>query len=560
MGGSFGEEGELDSAAAGERLPDPGSVGARRIAFFAMLILFGLVVFLQQAGSSTSAPPNTGSPASASIEPPQAGPIGFMARLAIKLTHVPTGAPAGSPPPTVGMLEQLDQMARTPEDRLRVVMISAEIEGAEKAIERLDAEFPAADPSVSGAEPQTGLEQEQRSGASAEKAGERATADDAAASDGSIVPSPSVTSEAGGTSGESGESGAAPINAELRWDATALRAIYSAGNADGLDAGAREGLSKRHGYFGDLALTFGKDDADPARSPLIEGGGLLMAVLIVLGLGFVTIALAGLGLLIYFLVRLASGTLRSRLIPPAPGGSVYLETVAVFIGSFVMFKIVTGLLFAAAGGGPGPMRALALSAQWLLIVPVLWPLVRGVTFARFRRDVGLHSGEGVIREIGAGFVGYLAGIPLLIGGVILAFILLMIQQLIVTSMGGAPPAPPENPLLELFGSGDVWTIVAIGLLATLWAPLVEEAVFRGCLFRHARARVGVIAAAVGSALVFGGMHGYPGPLLIPVTVLGLVFALMRSWRGSLIAPMFAHFLHNATVTGILVVMIRVLGA
>jgi membrane protease YdiL (CAAX protease family) len=30
-------------------------------------------------------------------------------------------------------------------------------------------------------------------------------------------------------------------------------------------------------------------------------------------------------------------------------------------------------------------------------------------------------------------------------------------------------------------------------------------------------------------------------------MLGFGFAMMREWRGSLIAPMVAHFLHNATI-------------
>jgi len=48
-------------------------------------------------------------------------------------------------------------------------------------------------------------------------------------------------------------------------------------------------------------------------------------------------------------------------------------------------------------------------------------------------------------------------------------------------------------------------------------------------------------------LAFGLMHGYELFMLMPVISLGFGFAFLREWRGSLIAPMVAHFLHNATV-------------
>jgi membrane protease YdiL (CAAX protease family) len=75
---------------------------------------------------------------------------------------------------------------------------------------------------------------------------------------------------------------------------------------------------------------------------------------------------------------------------------------------------------------------------------------------------------------------------------------------------------------------------------------VEEAVFRGGMYRQLRSRLSVLGAAGISALTFGLMHGYMFLLLGPVICLGFVFALMREWRGSLIASMTAHFMHNAT--------------
>src|SRR5262249_55047663 len=105
-------------------------------------------------------------------------------------------------------------------------------------------------------------------------------------------------------------------------------------------------------------------------------------------------------------------------------------------------------------------------------------------------------------------------------------------------------------IAELLGKGSTYALIMLYVLASVWAPIVEEAVFRGSLYRHLRSRMGVIAAALLSAVTFGFMHGYSAILLGPVICLGFVFALMREWRGSLIASMTAHCMHNATLLAI----------
>jgi membrane protease YdiL (CAAX protease family) len=82
------------------------------------------------------------------------------------------------------------------------------------------------------------------------------------------------------------------------------------------------------------------------------------------------------------------------------------------------------------------------------------------------------------------------------------------------------------------------------LLAAVWAPLVEESVFRGAFYGDLRPRWGVAGAAIGVAFVFAAIHpqGLAGvPALMAIAI---VFALVREWRGSLIGPMVAHAINN----------------
>jgi membrane protease YdiL (CAAX protease family) len=50
-----------------------------------------------------------------------------------------------------------------------------------------------------------------------------------------------------------------------------------------------------------------------------------------------------------------------------------------------------------------------------------------------------------------------------------------------------------------------------------------------------------------TAAVFGMVHPYTTAGLVQVGMIGIVFGLLREWRGSLIAPMVAHALHNGTI-------------
>ncbi len=100
-------------------------------------------------------------------------------------------------------------------------------------------------------------------------------------------------------------------------------------------------------------------------------------------------------------------------------------------------------------------------------------------------------------------------------------------------------------------------IALIVALATMWAPLAEESVFRGALFRHLRGRMHWVAAGLLSAVAFAVVHNYGLLLTPPLIALGFAFAAMREWRGSLIAPMTAHLLHNGTIMLVVVLAISI---
>lgn len=530
---------------------------ARRIALVVLIVFFGLTFYFQQAQHSAPLPAPGINPGH--VDPPGADPTTLISKLAVKFSHAGFGAGSGQQ-----FMPQIDEGARTPAEKIRAAIVAGDLLGPEDAIKRLKA-----------VATEHGLDESLVTGAVLEAPAESPSAEPEADApregdvqaqspeDASGPPTGQTTATDGVVADPPPEAGISPLLVE---DLQTLGAIYR-GQESAVGDQQREGLIERHEWFARLALTQSLDKSDPARQEVIGGGGALMVFTLLLGLAFVLAFITGLALLIYFLVRILSRKVTWRMDAPAPGGSVYLETAAVFVLMFVVFKLGMELLLAPPPPSPGtpvqplsgPQMALRISAQWLLLLPLLWPLVRGVSFSEMRRAIGLHGGRGVVREMGAGIVAYFAGIPILIGTVLATFILMIIWEAIKSAMGQPPSAPPENPIIDVIGGSDPWVVVSFVVLATMWAPIVEETIFRGCLYRHCRSRVGPIIAGIVTAIVFGGMHGYAGPLLLPVTSLGFVFAMMREWRGSLVAPMTAHFLHNATVTGILLVFLSALG-
>jgi uncharacterized protein len=88
--------------------------------------------------------------------------------------------------------------------------------------------------------------------------------------------------------------------------------------------------------------------------------------------------------------------------------------------------------------------------------------------------------------------------------------------------------------------------IVLGIILVTIVALAEETIFRGyLLLRFQGAHLRPLAAALLSSLIFSLGHGYEGTAgVITVGYMGLVFALLLLWRGSLVAPVILHFLQD----------------
>ena len=102
-------------------------------------------------------------------------------------------------------------------------------------------------------------------------------------------------------------------------------------------------------------------------------------------------------------------------------------------------------------------------------------------------------------------------------------------------------APHQKDIAEDFGAVPVQV-----LLIVVAAPISEEVCFRGMLFGGLRERLPRLAAALISALIFGGLHATTGISAVPpLIIFGFVLALLYEKTGSIIPGILLHMLNNS---------------
>ena len=215
----------------------------------------------------------------------------------------------------------------------------------------------------------------------------------------------------------------------------------------------------------------------------------------------------------------------------------------LLIGQVVVAAIilvVMGVDQVSSGSAGAPELAATLGADIATVaVLVIWLNVR---HRRWVQVLGWPARGERLREIGYGLV---AG-PVVYAFV--AFVAALVLSLLLGALSGQDVTTPEQIDAEgLSRAGQILTV----LVAVVVAPITEEFLFRGVLFRAIRDRRGFWPGAVISAVVFGLVHFVPGPwqdtvLLQSIMVCtGFALAFVYERRGNLLAPIVTHMAFNA---------------
>ncbi len=202
------------------------------------------------------------------------------------------------------------------------------------------------------------------------------------------------------------------------------------------------------------------------------------------------------------------------------------DGLVVFLVALVLTALVAGALVAALGPGSVSAVGLLVTGPTLGLVVVGWVAARAGrpgldTLLGWRRARAPDVGMGAVHGVLAFLVGNV--------GLALAAAALDVQL----------PEVQE----ELADAARSSLLPLVVLAAVLLAPVVEELVFRGMLFRALADRLPVAVAALLAGLAFGLVH--IEPLAIAVTAaFGVYAAVIYARRGTLVATMTMHAVFN----------------
>ncbi|MDF1741525.1 MAG: type II CAAX endopeptidase family protein [Verrucomicrobiales bacterium] len=307
----------------------------------------------------------------------------------------------------------------------------------------------------------------------------------------------------------------------------------------GLNDGERAQLEEVIGeWFASLAPGEGGEESPSAgsirtRSIVIFMVGSVCFLCALAGL------LAGGVLVIIHANRMNRGMSVNALKIERAQDGVYLECFALYLG-VMSFGSLGAALF---------HPALAMVAfVGAVIVPLAWPIFRKISWKVFRQNIGWHRGEGFLREVGAGIVGYFGVLSIASIGITITAVLMFLSKLYGDDPQGAvAPGPEPHPIVGWIFEGSILVKLGCLFLAAVFAPFFEETFFRGMFHRYLRGRFAFLLSALIGGLIFAVLHPQGFYAVPALAAMGVGFALIREWRDSLIAPMVAHAINNGVL-------------
>ncbi len=178
------------------------------------------------------------------------------------------------------------------------------------------------------------------------------------------------------------------------------------------------------------------------------------------------------------------------------------------------------------------LYASTVAFQWFAVAVVLWRTnAHQISFAR----LGLATPSPVLTAI----------VSIVLAALVLANQLFSLRRL-VTHPAEARGVLPQLAL-KVFPQDSVERLAFFAVVVTV--AVCEELIYRGFVQRVFEDWSGglVVAGILGSAAMFAVAHLYQGRRgLITTFVVGLLFAAIRAWTGSLVAPLIAHFVADLT--------------
>ncbi len=178
------------------------------------------------------------------------------------------------------------------------------------------------------------------------------------------------------------------------------------------------------------------------------------------------------------------------------------------------------------------LYASTVAFQWLAVAVIIWRvLAHGIALA----NLGLAMPHPAVTAIAT----------VLLAGLVLANQLLSLRR--ITTHPETVRGVLPQLALKVFPQDSTERLAFFAVVLTV--SVCEEVIYRGFAQHvfHEWSGGMIWAGIAGSAALFGLAHLYQGVRgLLATLVVGILFSCVRSWSGSLLAPLVAHFITDIT--------------
>ena len=188
------------------------------------------------------------------------------------------------------------------------------------------------------------------------------------------------------------------------------------------------------------------------------------------------------------------------------------------------------IVLSAIAGSPVALPTLYLPVDHMMVAAVvmaaLWfnrrPLRQYLAMSRL-------GWGGVGRSIGIGLAAY-------------AVFVILLGVLEVLRSAGVEAAPAPAPAKIVIDTAMIMSLAAYWFVLVVAAPIAEEMLFRGLLYRGLEAKVGAITTVMITSILFGMVHylGFGWTRAVATGCLGLLFGVIRWRTGNTTAAMVTH--------------------
>jgi membrane protease YdiL (CAAX protease family) len=187
--------------------------------------------------------------------------------------------------------------------------------------------------------------------------------------------------------------------------------------------------------------------------------------------------------------------------------------------------------------------AISQALFWAALLGFLWVLVRSRGTAPFWPSLGWRAFSSDTPHAAL-------AVRFLLGGAALAIVIQAASYFAGTT--------PEVPMENLFRNRP--SVLMMSALGILVAPLVEETLFRGCIYPVIARTFGMPAGIITTGILFGLAHS---PQLAGawkqvalVTIVGMVLTYIRARTGTVLASFLVHLGYNSLLFGTFLILMR----